>query len=57
MELEHSPNGFGLHSFCAGGATAIAQAGVPNRLFKQHGRWKLDLLKNSLAVKKGCSPV
>ena len=46
MELGHSPNGFGLHSFCAGGATASAQNSVPECLSKQHGRWKLDSAKN-----------
>ena len=29
----------GLHSLRAGGATAAANAGVPDRLFKRHGRW------------------
>jgi len=40
--LGHSATGFGLHSFRAGGASAAAKAGVPDRLFKQHGRWKSD---------------
>ena len=31
---------FGVHSLRAGGATAAAQAGVLDRLFKRHGRWK-----------------
>ena len=30
---------FGLHSLRSGGATAAANAGVPDRLFKCHGRW------------------
>ena len=30
---------FGLHSLRAGGASAAANAGVPDRLFKRHGRW------------------
>ena len=29
---------FGMHSLRAGGATAAANAGVPDRLFKRHGR-------------------
>ena len=29
---------FGLHSLHSGGASAAAQAGVPDRLFKRHGR-------------------
>ena len=32
--LGHSSDGFGLHSLRAGGASAAAQAGVPDRLFK-----------------------
>ena len=36
----------GLHSFRAGGATAAARAGVPDRLFKRHGRWKLETAKD-----------
>ena len=37
---------FGVHSFRAGGATAAAQAGVPDRLFKRHGRWKGEKAKD-----------
>ena len=29
----------GTHSLRSGGATAAANAGVPDRLFKRHGRW------------------
>ena len=45
-DLGHSLTGFGLHSFRAGGASAAARAGVPDRLFKQHGRWKSDKAKD-----------
>ena len=31
---------FGIHSLRSGGATAAAAAGVQDKLFKQHGRWK-----------------
>jgi len=31
---------FGLHSLRLGGATVAANAGVPDRLFKRHGRWQ-----------------
>ena len=31
---------FSLHSLRAGGASAAANAGIPDRLFKRHGRWK-----------------
>lgn len=37
---------FGTHSLRSGGATAAANAGVPDRLFKRHGRWKTDRAKN-----------
>ena len=33
----------GTHSLRSGGATAAANAGVPDRLFKRHGRWAKDL--------------
>ena len=37
---------FGLHSLRAGGATAAASAGVPDRLFKRHGRWRSETAKD-----------
>ena len=40
MELGCNPSVFGLHSMRAGGATQAANVGIPNRLFKRHGRWK-----------------
>ena len=45
-DLGHSLAEFGLHSFRVGGASAAARAGVPDRLFKQHGRWKSDKAKD-----------
>ena len=39
-QLGYDRSQFGLHSLRAGGATAAAAAGVPDRLFKHHGRWK-----------------
>ena len=36
---------FGLHSLRSGGATAAANAGVNDRLFKRHGRWRSDKAK------------
>ena len=30
---------FGLHSLRAGGASAAANVGIPDRLFKRHGCW------------------
>ena len=37
---------FGVHSLRAGGATAAANAGVPDRLFKRRGRWKSETAKD-----------
>ena len=38
---------FGLHSLRAVGATRAAKEGVPDRLFKRHGRWKSERSKDS----------
>jgi len=45
-ELGYDHNKFGLHSLRAGGATAAANNGVPDRLFKRHGRWKSEKAKD-----------
>ncbi len=37
---------YGLHSLRAGGATTCANAGVTDRLWKRHGRWKSDKAKD-----------
>ena len=37
---------FGVHSLRSGGATAAANAGVNDRLFKRHGRWKTEVAKD-----------
>ena len=37
---------FGLHSLRSGGASAAANHGVPDRLFKKHGRWRSENAKN-----------
>ena len=37
---------FGLHSLRSGGASAAAGAGVPDRLFKHHGRWRCKHAKD-----------
>ena len=37
---------FGLHSLCASGASAAANAGVADRLFKRHGRWRTESAKD-----------
>ena len=38
---------FGLHSPRSGGATDAAEAGIEDRLFKIHGRWKGEKAKDS----------
>ena len=38
---------FGLHSLRSGGATAAANNGISDRLFKRHGRWRLEKVKDS----------
>lgn len=46
-----SPEGnFGLHSMRAGGATAAANSGVNDRVWKRHGRWKSDSSKDGYVV-------
>ncbi|CAH3044737.1 unnamed protein product [Pocillopora meandrina] len=42
-ELAHL---FGSHSLRARGASAAANAGVSDQLFKRHGRWKTDRAKD-----------
>ena len=37
---------FGIHSLRAGGALAAANAEVPDRLFKRHGRWQSENAKD-----------
>jgi hypothetical protein len=36
----HTTTPLGLHSLRSGGATAACNFGVPDRLFKRHGRWR-----------------
>ena len=38
---------YGLHSLRAGGASLAANKGIPDRLFKRHGRWKSERTKDS----------
>ena len=35
-----------MHSLRAGGAMAAANAGVPDRLFKRHSRWRSESAKD-----------
>ena len=46
VNLGFSPGEFGLHSLRAGGATAAANAKVPDWMFKRHGRWKSENAKD-----------
>ena len=41
-QLGYDPKPFGLHSLQASGATAAANAGVSDRLFKRHDLWKSE---------------
>ena len=45
-ELGYPADVFGLHSLRAGSASAAANAGVSDRLFKRHGRWRSDNAKD-----------
>ena len=47
-----NPKEFGLHGLRSGGATAAANAGVPDRLFKRHGRWLSENAKDSYVKDK-----
>lgn len=37
---------FGLHSLRSGGASTCANLGVPDRIFKRHGRWRSETAKD-----------
>ena len=45
-QLGYDPDKFGIHSLCAGAATRAANAGIPDRLFKCHRRWKSKTAKD-----------
>ncbi|XP_065891826.1 integrase/recombinase xerD homolog isoform X3 [Dysidea avara] len=44
--LGYNVKDFGLHRLRASGATAAANAEVPDRLFKRHGRWRSESAKD-----------
>ena len=46
VELGYPKNLFGFHSLSSEGASVTADAGVSDRLFKRHGRWKTNQAKN-----------
>jgi len=37
---------YGLHCLRSGGATATCNCDVPSRLFKRHGRWRSENVKD-----------
>lgn len=45
-EVDHQGSNLGLHSLRAGGATAAANAGINDRCWKRHGRWRSDTAKD-----------
>ena len=46
-QLGYNSADFGLHSFRAGGAMRVANfPGLPEKLFKRHGRWRSDRAKD-----------
>ena len=45
-EIGENPAVFGLHSLRAGGVSAAAAVGIPDRLLKKQGRWKTDVSKD-----------
>ena len=45
-DLGYPTENLGIHSLRAGGATAAANAGVPDRLFKRYGRWRSENAKD-----------
>lgn len=46
VEIGEDPSRFGMHSLRAGGASEAARVGIPDRLFKKHGRWASDSAKD-----------
>lgn len=44
--LGYDPSLYGTHSFRAGGASQAANVGVPDRMFKRHGRWRSESAKD-----------
>ena len=45
-DLGFPKSSYGLHSLRSGGASAAANVGISDRLFKRHGRWKSDRAKD-----------
>ncbi|XP_046573043.1 uncharacterized protein LOC124281076 [Haliotis rubra] len=43
---------YGSHSLRSGGATAAANNGIPDRMFKRHGRWRSEKAKDGYVKDK-----
>jgi hypothetical protein len=48
--LELEPSAFGTHFGRRGGATRAANVDVPDRLFKEHGAWRSERVKDAYVV-------
>lgn len=46
VKLGLNPTEYGLHSLREAGASAAANNGLPDRLFKRHGRWRSENAKD-----------
>ena len=46
VNLRFHNSSYGLRSLRSGGASAAANAGISDRLFKRHGHWKSDRAKD-----------
>lgn len=46
ISVGEDPSRFGVHSLRSGGASAAANNGVTDRMFKRHGRWKSETAKD-----------
>ncbi|WAQ97973.1 hypothetical protein MAR_022346, partial [Mya arenaria] len=44
--IESNVRKYGFHSLRSGGATAAANKGVKDRMFKRHGRWASEKAKD-----------
>ena len=45
-DVGEDPKKYGTHSLRSGGASSAANAGIPDRMFKRHGRWKSEKAKD-----------
>lgn len=52
MSLGLDSEKYGTHSGRRGGATGAASVDVPDRLFKEHGRWRSERAKDGYVVER-----